>query len=214
MDLDNPVVRLCGEGMRAEVEGRPDDARALFTQAWEQASDDYEACVAAHYLARHQPTVADRLYWNRVCLQRADAVGDERVAAFYPSLHVALAHCHRELGNIDAAARHFRHAADHLDALPTGPYGEWLRYTVAEGLRDTGALVRTPGEERLAQLLESLCERKDLRSLALLLPAFVGNLGTPSDHERLAQAAQQLHAEQRLSPQEQEALRHAVAALP
>jgi hypothetical protein len=33
MDLSNPVLTLCQDGMRAEAEGRPADARALFETA-------------------------------------------------------------------------------------------------------------------------------------------------------------------------------------
>lgn len=54
IDPDNAVVKLCAQGMQAEGAGRRGDARALFEQAWEIAGDDYERCIAAHYLARHQ----------------------------------------------------------------------------------------------------------------------------------------------------------------
>ncbi|MER7115584.1 hypothetical protein ABT332_13935 [Saccharomonospora azurea] len=145
MDTNNPVVRLCADGMRAEADGRADDARALFERAWAEASDDYESCVAAHYLARHQPTIADELHWNQVCLDLADAVTTSvgplasAVAAFYPSLHACLARCHRELGDLDTAATHYRRAADHLDALPPGPYADELRFAVADGLHSVGS---------------------------------------------------------------------------
>ena len=49
MDAENPVVKLCVEGMTAEGEGRMAEARALFRKAWDARSDEYEACVAAHY---------------------------------------------------------------------------------------------------------------------------------------------------------------------
>lgn len=55
------VVQLCIEGSRAEFEGRPAEAHALYLQAWEAAADDYEACIAAHYMARHQVTPEERL---------------------------------------------------------------------------------------------------------------------------------------------------------
>ena len=51
---DNPVVALCAEGMA--VEGDREQARALFTRAWAIHRDDYEASIAAHFLARHQTT--------------------------------------------------------------------------------------------------------------------------------------------------------------
>src|SRR5215470_5632474 len=100
MDPGNPVIALCAQGMRAEGEGRDAEARALFLQAWEAATDDYEACVAAHYLARQQDTPQESLHWNRECLQRADRVGDERVRGFYPSLHLSLARAHEKLGDL------------------------------------------------------------------------------------------------------------------
>jgi hypothetical protein len=49
-------------------------------QAWEKRKDDYDACVAAHYVARHQ--------WNQESLDRADAVNAESVQGFYPSLYL------------------------------------------------------------------------------------------------------------------------------
>jgi hypothetical protein len=64
MDLSNPVLKLCQEGMQAEAEGRLLDARALFEQAWAARTDDYDACVAAHYLARRQDDPAEVLRWN------------------------------------------------------------------------------------------------------------------------------------------------------
>jgi hypothetical protein len=75
MDPDNPVIKLCVAGTRAEFEGRLDDARRLYLQAWEAARDDYDACIAAHYVARHQASPRDTLRWNQEALLRADAVG-------------------------------------------------------------------------------------------------------------------------------------------
>ena len=138
MDPDNPIVALCAAGMRAEAAGRTEDAHARFAEAWDAARDDYEACVAAHYLARHQRTPEDRRYWNAECLARADVVGDERVHGFYPSLHLNLARDHAELGDAARPRGHYERAAAHLDALPPGPYGDWTRYAVVAGLREPG----------------------------------------------------------------------------
>jgi hypothetical protein len=135
MDLGNPVLKLCQEGMRAEAEGRLADARALFEQAWAARADDYDACVAAHYLARRQDDPAEILRWNQAALRHADAVGDDRVAAFYPSLLVGVAMAHEHLGDTVAARVAFNRAAEHDGALPAGAYGEQLRAAVADGLR-------------------------------------------------------------------------------
>lgn len=135
MDFDNPVFKLCQDGMRAEADGRPADARALFEQAWERRTDDYDACVAAHYLARQQDDPEEILRWNQEALRRADAVGDDRVAAFYPSLHVGVAMANERLGKAAAARVAFERAAEQVAALPADGYGEQLRAAITDGLR-------------------------------------------------------------------------------
>lgn len=112
MDLNNPVVKLCVEGTRAEFEGRIEDARTLYMQAWAAARDDYEACVAAHYLARRQESPQARLHWNREALVRAAAVGDERVRSFYPSLYLNMGHAYEALGDLAEARRYYQLAAE------------------------------------------------------------------------------------------------------
>jgi tetratricopeptide (TPR) repeat protein len=135
MDPDNPIVKLCLEGMRAEGQGRYDDARALFTQAWEASTDDFDACVAAHYLARRQESPEDTLYWNQEALNRADAVGDERVRAFYPSLYLNMGYSYEKLGNRAEASRYYELAAGRIVDLPEGAYADLVRGGIAEGLK-------------------------------------------------------------------------------
>ncbi|MFF1956126.1 hypothetical protein ACFVWX_03875 [Streptomyces sp. NPDC058220] len=208
MDPENPVVQLCAQGMRAEAEGREAEARDLFLRAWESAGDDYDACVAAHYLARHQPTPQETLRWNQECLSRADLVGDERVRGFYPSLHATMGSAHQDLGQTAAAREHFESAAERLKDVPPGQYGEWLRLCIARGLRATGTADRQ--DDSVRTLLTRLCARADLEALSLLLPACMGNLGGPEDEERVTTALRMLHAERRLPAAEQTALGEAI----
>src|SRR5574338_605520 len=101
MDPNNPIVQLCIEGTRAEYAGRKADACALYAQAWETAADDYEACIAAHYVARCQETPEAALRWNQTALRHADSafngVRDERVSEFYPSLYLSLGGTYEQL---------------------------------------------------------------------------------------------------------------------
>ena len=104
--------------MRAEGENRFEEARLLFTQAWESSTDDFEACIAAHFLARHQENPQDTLRWNQEALARAEAVGDDRVSDFYPSLYLNLGHAHETLGDMEEAARFYGLASQGMDRLP------------------------------------------------------------------------------------------------
>ena len=134
IDPDNPVVKLCADGMSAEAQEHAEQAKALYEQAWEIAADDYERCIAAHYLARHQDGPEHTLRWNEICLRHADLVGDDRVAGFYPSLYLNIAHSHEQLGHRQRAEQCYHAAEPHLPALPDGPYGDMVRGGVARGL--------------------------------------------------------------------------------
>ena len=54
-DPNNEVVKLCAEGMSAEFEGNLDQAHHIFQQAWDRATNDFEAFTSAHYLATDCP---------------------------------------------------------------------------------------------------------------------------------------------------------------
>ena len=139
MDPDNPVVKLCVAGMRAEGDGRLDQARDLFLQAWAARQDDFEACVAAHYVARHQDNPEDSLRWNEEALKRAQAVGDGRVQGFNSSLYLNLAHSHEVLGHLVEARRYYDLAAEGVDEVPDGRYGSLVRGGIENGRKRVGS---------------------------------------------------------------------------
>lgn len=139
MDPEHPVVKLCAAGMQAEAAGRPAAAAALFLEAWESRTDAYGACVAAHYVARHQETAEQTLAWNQRALDEAAAVEEDRVASFYPSLYLNLGHSHEVMGDADTARRLYRLAAERMDALPADdPYARLVRRGIEEGCRRVG----------------------------------------------------------------------------
>jgi len=136
---NNPVVKLCSEGLAAEMAGKVAEALDLYTRAWDARKDDYDACIAAHYVARLQKTPEDALRWNRQSLNAAKSVGEERVGGFYPSLYLNMGKSHEDLGNFDEARRYYRLAEAKLGVLGEGPYAD----TVRKGV--TSALMRVAG---------------------------------------------------------------------
>ena len=112
MDTNNPVIKLCIAGSQAEFEKRAADACRLYRQAWEAVSNDYEACIAAHYMARCPELPEDVLRWNQEALDRANVVADERVQEFYPSLYLNMGASYEKLGNLVEAQRYYRLAAE------------------------------------------------------------------------------------------------------
>jgi hypothetical protein len=142
IDPANPVVALCAAGMQAE--GTPSEAHRLFEQAWAARRDDYDAAVAAHCLARHQPTATDTLYWNALAVRHAEAVTDGRARSFLASLYLNLAAAHANLGEPDAATAAVRQAAAHLDGVPPGGYREFVALGIRRLSHRLGEAARTP----------------------------------------------------------------------
>lgn len=95
----NNVVKLCIQGIEMEEKGRPDQAIVLFLQAWKVATNDFEKFTAAHYIARHQKNVPDKLKWLETGLRYALETNDDAVKGAFPSLYSNIAKCYDELGD-------------------------------------------------------------------------------------------------------------------
>jgi hypothetical protein len=95
--------------------------------------DDFEACIAAHYVARHQDSPAGMLHWNREALSYAEAVGDDRVRDFFPSLYLNMGWSYESLGDPVEAGKNYELAASCLDDLPPGPYRDMVQGGIVEG---------------------------------------------------------------------------------
>jgi len=134
MDPDNQIVRLCVKGLECESSGQPAEALRLFMRAWIQSADDFERCIAAHYVARHQKDSADALMWNQRSLDHANAVRDDRVREFYPSLYLNMGKAHEDLGNRQGAKQFYEKAESLVDSIPEGRYGNVVREAIERAL--------------------------------------------------------------------------------
>lgn len=134
MDPNNPVVKLCVQGMECEGKGNHDEAAKLYMSAWAQSTDDFERCIAAHYVARHQCTPHEALLWNQRSLDHADAAGNDRVAEFYPSLYLNMGKAYEDVAQYDEARCFYEMAQGALDPLPDGRYGSTVRDAVRRAL--------------------------------------------------------------------------------
>ena len=134
IDVNNPVVKLCAEGIQAEMSGRTTDAIRLCTQAWDSRKNDYDSCIAAHYLARYQETAEERLLWNQRALDFATTVDDDSVSGFYPSLYLNLGKSHEDLNNRAEAVRCYQLASSGLDAVEDSSYKETVSNGIASAL--------------------------------------------------------------------------------
>lgn len=134
-DPNNPVVLLCVQGMDAEGRADYEEAHRLFQQAWDISTNDFEAHTAAHYLARNQKDLNDKLYWNLEALNRAKLVQDEGIAAHYPSLYLNVAKSYEDLGDYPKAKDYYKQAMESCDALPDTGYANMIRSGINAGFK-------------------------------------------------------------------------------
>ncbi|MEO5815104.1 MAG: hypothetical protein ABIT20_07480 [Gemmatimonadaceae bacterium] len=128
-DQGNPVVVLCAAGMA--IEGEAEKARQLFEQAWDARTDDYDASIAAHFLARHQPSAERRVHWNALAARHAEAVTDGRTDQFKASLYLNLADALLVAGEHAAARDALATAQSHVGALPDDGYRTFVQRGLA-----------------------------------------------------------------------------------
>lgn len=138
--MEGGVVRLCVSGVQAEQAGDGERAAELYRQAWGAHSNDLEASIAAHYLARVQADEDTRLAWNRTALERAEAAG-AAAASFLPSLLLNLGHSLEGIGEIAAAAATYDRARIALERVEPG-LAESLRAPVDRARNRVAAALR------------------------------------------------------------------------
>src|SRR5690242_16655644 len=103
----NHVIQLCIQGMELEEKSKPEEARSIFLQAWNESTNDFEKFTAAYYVARHQVNVRDKLKWLETSLQFALKINDVTVKGAFPSLYSNIAKCYEELSDPDNAKKNY-----------------------------------------------------------------------------------------------------------
>src|SRR6185312_3517464 len=111
----NNIVKRCLQGMAMEEKGKPEEACELFLQAWNEATDDSEKFLAAHYVARHQKNVPDKLKWLETGLQLALNINDDTIKSALPALYLNIAKCYEDLNNAEEAKKNYELATSFAD---------------------------------------------------------------------------------------------------
>lgn len=139
---NNNVVKRCLQGMAMEEKGKPAEAGRLFFQAWNEATYDFEKFISAHYIARHQSNVSDRLKWLETALQFALKINDGSVKSALPFLYSNIAKCYEGLSDPKNAKNNYELAVSFNDKpSDNGPF-----YHGTKADLQVGDLLRAQGD--------------------------------------------------------------------
>jgi len=133
-DQENKVIQLCAKGMELEGKGQLTEAGDLFDEAWNAATNDFEKFTAAHYVARHQKSISDKLKWDETALKHALNINDENIKGALPSLYLNIAKCYEDLDDFDNAKNNYQLAFSFTNFLPEDAYGNMIKTGIINGL--------------------------------------------------------------------------------
>lgn len=133
-DPNNEVIKLCAKGMELEGHGKPEEANKLFMQAWNEAASDFEKFTSAHYVARHQKSVLDKLHWDELSLAHALKINDDSIKSSLPSLYLNIAKCHEDLQNFQSARLNFELANTFSQHLRDDEYAKMVKRGILNGI--------------------------------------------------------------------------------
>ncbi|PHN02554.1 rRNA adenine methyltransferase [Flavilitoribacter nigricans] len=132
---DNRVVKLCAEGMEFEGKADSEKARGKFYEAWELSDTNFEKFIAAHYVARHQNSVSDKLNWDKIALEFALNMDDESANGMLPSLYLNVAKCYEDLEDLANARICYTSGKSYFDYLPDDGYGNMIKRGIESGIQ-------------------------------------------------------------------------------
>lgn len=130
----NPVIQLCMRGLDIAEKGQHEAAAALFHQAWNEAGNDFEKFIAAHFIARSQQEARDQLQWLQTALQYGLSVNNDSVKSALPSLYATMAQCYLALGDPANERKYQELASSAGEQLPDkGPFYHGTRADLQVG---------------------------------------------------------------------------------
>jgi len=132
---ENKIVQICAKGMELEGLGELAATCGKFEEAWNSATNDLEKSIAAHYVARHQKSVADKLIWDKTALAHALNIHDEIIKENLPSLYLNIGKCYEDLNDIANAETNYQAALSFADFLPDDGYGHMIKAGIVIGLQ-------------------------------------------------------------------------------
>ena len=131
---NNPIIQRCMQGMDLAEKDQTEAAATLFLQAWNEAGNDFEKFIAAHFTARYRLDTRDKLTWLHTALQHGLSANNDAVKSALPSLYTNIAQCYAALGDADNENKYRELAVSAVEQLPDkGPFYHGTRADLQPG---------------------------------------------------------------------------------
>lgn len=120
---NSKAVVLCLKAINTEGKDLHEEAAKLFQQAWNEAENDLEKFIAAHFTALHQKNIPDTLKWLEVALEFALKINDDTVKSAFPTLYLNIAKSYQDLNQPEKGEKYYELSTS-FDTKPSdhGPF--------------------------------------------------------------------------------------------
>lgn len=132
-DSENHVVKLCAKGI--ELEGEPEKASYYYRKAWDTAVNNEERFIAAHYVARIQDTIFEKVKWDQIALNEALTIDKEYVKAAFPSLYLNLGKCYEDMADFKMAIEYYEQGLTFSNFLNDDGYSKMIKSGLEAGVQ-------------------------------------------------------------------------------
>lgn len=134
-DPNNKIIQLCNQGMSLEGEGKNDDAKITYQTAWDESSTDIEKFLSAHFLARQQDSIEDKLKWDKTALDIALRIETEEIKGAFPSLYLNIGKGYEDLSDFENAKENYMLANSFNSFLNDDGYGKMIKSGIESGIK-------------------------------------------------------------------------------
>ncbi len=133
-DPRNKIVKLCLQGMALELENKVEEASAIFNEALNIASNDFERYLASYYIANNKEETEDKLLWFEKVLKLAQSINDIAVSSALPRIYFEISKCYEDLSNTKEAMNYLSLSNEYdTDPRDSGPFYHGTRADLSIG---------------------------------------------------------------------------------
>lgn len=106
----------------------------MFMQAWNEAESFFDKSVAAHYVARRQESVEEKLKWDETALKLATQCDGQNARALLPSLYLNVGKGYEDLSRMETALEHYQMGLAYSNVLDEDGYGKMIHSGLKNGI--------------------------------------------------------------------------------
>lgn len=103
---NNPIIQTCLQAIALKDQGKAQEAKELFLNAWKEAESDFEKFTVAYLIAMQEAETKDSIHWFELALKHALKAKSTSVETAMVSLYSNLAEAYLKVNDEDTSDKY------------------------------------------------------------------------------------------------------------